>query len=94
MPVIITLSVIILLIAVIGGYTFFTACRRRPDLPWHDPEVLQKTAYAKHIRMIAYSIKWLEEHNPTDIYVTIPDGLKLHSLWIPAENPRGTILLL
>lgn len=93
MPVIILLSIVILLIVIIGGYTFFAACRRRPDLPWHNSDALQKTAYAKHIKLISYSTKWLEEHNPTDIFVTSRDGLKLHALWIPAEDPRGTILL-
>lgn len=86
-------AVTVLLIAAVGAYTFFTACLRKKDLPWHDPEALQKTAYAKHMKLIAYSTKWLKEHNPADVYVTSRDGLKLHGLWIPAENPRGTILL-
>ncbi len=93
MPVIIICSVFILLLLIAGGYTFFTACRRRPDLPWHDPVKLQKTAYGKHIKLIAYSTNWLIDHHPKDIYVTSGDGLRLHGLWIPAENPRGTIIL-
>lgn len=82
-----------LLILAAGGYTFFIACRRRKDLPWHDSEALKKTSYGKHIDLIAYSSKWMQDHNPQDIYVTSRDGLKLHGFWIPAENPRGTILL-
>lgn len=84
---------IVLLILIAGGCTFFMACLRREDLPWHNPDALKKTAYAKHIDLIAYSTRWLQEHHPQDIYVNSKDGLKLHGLWIPAEHPRGTILL-
>ena len=27
-----------------------------------------------------------------DVYIRSDDGLKLHGLWIPAENPKGTVL--
>ena len=88
---------IVLFLAVIvlaaGGYTFFTACRRKKELPWNDPEGLKNTPYEKHISLINYSSKWLKQHNPQDIYIHSADGLSLHALWIPAENPRGTILL-
>lgn len=87
------LLAILLVIVFAGGYTFFAACRRRKDLPWYDPQALKHTAYGKHIDLIAYSAKWMQEHHPQDIYVTSKDGLKLHGYWIPAENPRGTILL-
>lgn len=95
MPILIFILVMVslFLLVFIGAYTFFTACRRRKELPWHDPEGLKNTAYEKHIRLIDYSSKWLADHHPRDIFITSRDGLKLHGLWIPAKNPRGTILL-
>ncbi len=86
------LSIVILILSA-GGYTFFTACRRRKDLPWHDAEALKRTAYGKHIDLIAYSTKWMQAHNPQDIYIKSKDGLRLHGFWIPAENAKGTVLL-
>ncbi len=85
--------VVIVFLAVVGAYIFFTACRRKKEYNWSDPESLKSTPYAKHIDLINHSSQWLADHNPKDIYVYSDDGLKLHGYWIPAENPRGTILL-
>ncbi len=86
------LGILIILLSV-GGYTFFSACKRKKEYRWRDLESLKNTRYEKHIDLIAHSVAWLEAHAPQDIYVTSDDGLKLHGYWIPAENPRGTILL-
>lgn len=93
MTVIYILIALIISVLIAGAITFFTACGRRADLPWHDPEALKKTSYAKHIDLIAHSSQWLKDHHPQDIFTSSRDGLHLHGLWIPAENPRGTILL-
>lgn len=93
MTVVIIILLLIFLLLTAGAYTFFTACRRKKELPWHDPEGLKNTAYEKHIQLIAHSSKWLKDHNPQDVYIKSRDGLQLHGLWIPAKNPRGTILL-
>lgn len=84
---------VIAVFLLIGGYVFVTACRRKKELNWQEPDSLNGTAYEKHIDMIAASIKWMEEHHPQDIYVRSDDGLKLHGYWVPARNPRGTVLL-
>lgn len=75
-----------------GGYTFFSACRRRKELPWLVKEEIEKTSYGKYYHIIQESTKWLSDHNAQDVYINSVDGLRLHALWIPAENPKGTIL--
>lgn len=84
---------VLLLIVVSGGYTFFTACRRRKELPWLDEEQMKKTTYAQFYPYILQGDRWLSEHNAQDVYIKNADGLRLHAFWIPAENPKGTILL-
>lgn len=82
----------LLLILVSGVYVFIVACVRKKDLPWLVEEEIKKTAYGKFYDYIVASDLWLKEHDAKDVYVTSDDGLKLHGLWIPAENPKGTVL--
>lgn len=93
MAFLIVILALILLLLSAGAITFFMACRRRKEYPWHNPEGLKNTPYEKHIELISYASNWLKAHNPQDIYITSEDGLRLHGLWIPAKNPKGTILL-
>ena len=87
------LITICLLILFSGAYVFIKACVRRKELPWMVEEELKKTNYGKYYKCILASDAWLKEHGAQDVYITSKDGLKLHGFWVPAENPRGTILL-
>lgn len=87
------LIVLLVLVLLSGAYVFIKACVRRKELPWFVEEEIKKTNYAKYYNCIIASDAWLKEHHAQDVYVTSQDGLKLHGYWIPAENPRGTILL-
>lgn len=82
-----------LIVLASGVYVFLLACVRRKELPWLVEEEIKKTSYAKYYKSIVASDAWLKSHNAQDVCVLSKDGLKLHGLWIPAENPRGTILL-
>lgn len=82
-----------LLVLASGAYVFVLACVRRKELPWKVEEELKKTSYAKYYNCIMASDAWLKNHNAQDVYIKSKDGLKLHGFWVPAENPRGTILL-
>ena len=84
---------LLILVLFSGAYVFVLACVRRKELPWMVEEEIKKTSYAKYYNCILASDAWLKAHNAQDVYVTSKDGLKLHGFWIPAENPRGTILL-
>lgn len=87
------LAGIVLLVLFSGAYVFVVACVRRKELPWMVEEEIKKTSYAKYYNCILASNAWLKAHHAQDVYITSTDGLKLHGYWIPAENPRGTILL-
>ena len=91
-PVICILLAITILLVVSGTYVFVVACVRRKDLPWLVEEEIKKTSYAKYYNYIVSSDRWLNEHDAQDVYISSDDGLKLHGLWIPALNPRGTVL--
>lgn len=94
MPVVLYILLgLVVLLLVSGGYVFFVGCARGKDLPWTDEEAIKKTSYGKYYDFIVGSDQWLRAHNAQDIYVESHDGLKLHGLWVPAENPKGTILL-
>ena len=86
------LLALILLLVVSGTYVFVVACVRRKDLPWLVEDEIKKTSYGKYYDFIVSSNRWLKEHNAEDVYIKSDDNLKLHGLWIPANNPRGTVL--
>ena len=87
------LGAILLLLIVSGGYVFFAACGKKKDIAWMDDAALAKTAYAKYGNLIKNSDRWLREHNARTVSIVSHDGFTLNGLWIPAEKPRGTILL-
>lgn len=93
MTVFIVLFVFAALVLAVGGYMFHRACVRVPDLPWLDYNAILKTNYAPHADMIQRSNMWLKDHNAKDLWIFSEDGLKLHGLWVEAENPVGTIIL-
>ncbi len=77
----------------VGGYTFFAACSRGKEWDWLDEDVVSHTPYAKYYPLIRESQQWLKAHQAREYYMRSHDGLKLHALWVPAEKPRGTIIL-
>lgn len=83
---------LLLLVLLSGGYVFWVGCVRRTDLMWLVEEEIRKTSYGKYYENIVEANQWLIDHNAQDVYIKSSDGLKLHGLWIPAENPKGTIL--
>lgn len=87
------LLVIIFLLLISGCYTFVIACVRRKELPWFVEDEIKKTSYGKYYDYIVKADHYLKEHNAQDVFIKSHDGLKLHGLWVPAENPKGTILL-
>lgn len=72
---------------------FLLACVRRKDLPWLVEEEIKKTSYGPFYEFMCFGDQWLKEHHAQDVYIQNRDGLRLHAYWIPAENPKGTILL-
>ena len=83
----------ILILTVSGGYVFWAACARRKELPWLVEEEIKKTSYGKYYDYIVAADQWLRDHKTRDLEIISYDGLKLHGIWIPADNAKGTILL-
>lgn len=87
-----SVAVVILLLAV-GGYTFRMACGRRAEPDWLDAVALQNTTYEKYTGHIQAAKKWLDAHKVVDVWTDSHDKLKLHAHWIPADDPKGTVIL-
>ncbi len=92
-PVFYILIAVVLLILTSGGYVFAVACIRRKELPWLDEEAIKKTSYGQHYATIVLGDRFLKENDSQGLQIVTDDGLKLYGVWIPAENPKGTILL-
>jgi len=84
---------VLLLILVSGGYMFFVACMRREELPWLVEEEMQKTHYKEYIQYILVGADFFKKHNTQKVQIESYDGLKLWGLWVPADNPKGTVIL-
>lgn len=82
-----------LMTIVSGVYVFIFCCVRRKEMPWLVAEELNKTPYEKFSEHIQDADRWLREHHTQDLWIRSHDGLKLHGLWVPANDPKGTILL-
>ena len=87
------LGALLLLMLVSGIYVFVVACVRRKELPWLVEEEIRNTPYGLYYDGIRAAEQWLREHDAQDIYVMSEDALRLHGLWIPADNAKGTVLL-
>lgn len=84
---------ILLLVLFSGAYTFIVACVRRKELPWLDEKAMQKTSYGRYYENILIGDRFFKEHLSQTVQITSNDGLKLSGIWVPAEEPKGTILL-
>ncbi len=83
----------VIFIFVGGGYVFFAACLRQKEKPWLEEEKLKKTSLGKYYDYIAATYQWVYSHSPSEISIKSDDGLQLHGLWIPADNPMGTVIM-
>lgn len=92
-PILFVLLALAILILVSGGYMFLVGCVRQKDLPWLVEDEIRKTSYGRFYEYMVQGDQWLKDHQAQDVYMDSADGLKLHAYWIPAENPKGTILL-
>ncbi len=86
------LAAVVLMTAVSGISVFVIGCVRRKELPWLVQEEIEKTPYKKYSKQIRDADKWLADHEAQDLWVKSHDGLTLHGLWIPAKDPKGTVL--
>lgn len=92
-PLLFVLLAVFALLLISGGYVFWIACGKRKDIDWLDEKAVSKTQNAIFYEYMVASSKWLKENGAVDVYTESFDGVKLHALWIPAKNSKGTVLL-
>lgn len=77
----------------VGGYVFFAACGKHKEIHWLDEEEISRTPYGQFYPHVKASYEWLANNDAQDLYTESYDGIQLHATWVPAEDPRGTVLL-
>lgn len=83
---------ILLLLIVSGAYVFVVGCVRIRETNWLDKNAVSRTPFAKYYSQIIAADQWLREHHAEDVYIKSHDGLKLHGLWVPVNNAKGTVI--
>ena len=83
------LLLLILLLLAIGYAAFYVACVRLPTEP--DPD---KSKYLRpYAAQIRAGAQWFRDQDPELIRIRSSDGLRLTGYFLPAENAKGTIML-
>ena len=88
---VIVLCLLVLCLAV-GGYTFFVACRRGKQINWSDENAVKATPFGQFYSHIAEGSQFLRDHGAQDVFMTNREGLRLHAVWLPAPNAKGTVI--
>ena len=90
------LAIIVLLLLAfcfgVGAYLFYAACSRGKEVNWLDEDAVKATPFGKYYTNVSKGHQWIQEHNGQDVYMTNRDGLKLHAVWIPVDNAKGTTI--
>ena len=80
--------------ALAGGYLGFQyACHRMEDPNWDSREELEQTVYAEFAESLPRARQWLRDHHAEVVSITSFDGLTLRGHWVPAPEPKATIIL-
>jgi len=94
MPVIMYILVGLLVLTLFSGFLiFYIACVRRKEIQWFVEDEVKKTPYGRHFDNIKTGDRFLKENQAQEISIISYDGLKLCGVYIPAEKPKGTIIL-
>lgn len=89
MIILLILLILILLLLAIGYAAFFVACVRLPTEP--DPD---KSKYLRpYASQIRAGAQWFRDQNPELVRIRSDDGLRLTGYFLPAENAKGTLML-
>ena len=91
--ILIALSMLLFLTVTSGVYVFILGFVRKKDVSWLIENEVRKSPFHKHYDRVVKADQWLKMNDAQGITIESFDGLSLHGLWVPAEHPRGTILL-
>lgn len=76
-----------------GVYVFVIGFVRKKDVSWLIENEMRKSPFGEHYDHVIKADQWLKQHGAQGITTRSSDGLRLHGLYVPAEDPKGTILL-
>lgn len=89
MIVLLVLLILILFLLAVGYAAFFFACVRLPGIP--DPK--KSKALLPLADEILSGAQWFREQDPECVQIRSDDGLRLTGFLLPAENAKGTLVL-
>lgn len=84
---------LVVLILFSGFMVFHIACVRRKEPDWLEETQVKKTPYGRYFENIRSGDRFLKEHDAQQLQISSHDGLRLCAAYVPAENPKGTIIL-
>lgn len=77
---------------VVGYLLFRFACFRGKETDWTDEASVKASPYGAYWDFICKARVYLSEHNTREVSTRSHDGLTLKALWLPAENPKATMI--
>lgn len=86
-------AAMVFIVIVSGVYVFVIGFVRKKDVSWLIESDMRKSPFGEHYDHVIKADQWLKQHGAQGITVRSLDGLRLHGLWVPADQPKGTILL-
>lgn len=94
MPFLIYLLLAVAALILCSGFVVFVmACVRKKEINWLLEEEILNTPYEKYYQNILAGDRFLRDHDARPIKIKSEDGLMLYGDFVPAVNPKGTILL-
>lgn len=84
----------ILLMLASGAYIFCVACCRGKGVNWLDERTVSATPYVEYYSRIVSADRWLKDQGCQDVFINAKDGIRLHGLWVPVTEAKGTVMLL
>ena len=89
-----SLLLILLFSYLLAGYLLFRfACFRGKDTDWSDEASVKATSFGPYWDFICKARSLLKELDAKTLQTTSHDGLTLKALWIPAADPKATVIL-
>lgn len=89
MTVLLILLILILFLLAVGYAAFFIACVRLPIKS--DPT--KSSALRPYAEEILSGAQWFRAQSPERVQIRSGDGLRLTAFFLPAENAKGTLVL-
>ncbi len=86
-------AALLLILFALGMWILCYACGKYSVPDYWDGEILDKRGYSTVKKDVLEGKAWLEKQDTEDLEVISYDGKKLHSMLVPCNNARGSIIL-